>query len=69
MVNSFIESCATEWTSEIHYFENDLESFLGIPKPGRRDLKPISVLSRLQAGQIPDSKIDELLSVLEEITK
>jgi len=69
VVNSFIESCAIDCTVKIHYFDNDLESFLGIPKPSRRDLKPINVLSRLHAGEIPDSKLDELLMIFEDMTK
>ncbi|GGE28874.1 ATP-dependent nuclease [Psychroflexus planctonicus] len=60
IVNSFIESKTNSYTNKIDYFENDLESFLEIDKPKRRDLKPLNIMQKFNNGEIKENKLSEL---------
>lgn len=66
-INEFIEEQRNENTHKIHFFEKDIESFLGIdpPQGNRRDKKPLNALWHLVQKQIDEEKIDELKNVVE----
>ncbi|CAN2046288.1 putative ATP-dependent endonuclease of the OLD family [Candidatus Magnetomoraceae bacterium gMMP-1] len=65
IINSFIEQKRTEFTKTIYAFENDFESFLGIEKPKRKDLKPLNIIVKHQKGEISDDKLAELRGIIE----
>ena len=65
IVNSFIEERRTALTNNIYAFKGDFETFLGIDKPKRKDLKPLNIIIRHQNNEIPSEKIAELKTILE----
>jgi len=65
IINSFIEERKTDLTKTIYAFENDFESFLGIEKPKRKDLKPLNIIVKHQGGEISDDKLVKLRGILE----
>jgi hypothetical protein len=60
IVNVFIESNKNEFTSKIELFDKDLEAFLGIDTPRRKDLKPLNIMYQYNEENIPIEKINEL---------
>ena len=58
-------SASTSLTSGVHQFAEDLEEFLGIPKPqGRSDLKPINIIKRHVDGLIDGQKKSDLEAIV-----
>ena len=67
IINNFIEVNKNPYTKGIFSFENDIESFLGIEKPSRRDLKPLNIIMNYQNNKIEESKVDELKGIIESL--
>ena len=67
IVNNYIESKKNDYTLKIDYFNSDLEDFLEIDKPRRRDLKPLNIMRKMNNGNITDGKIEELKSKIETL--
>jgi putative ATP-dependent endonuclease of OLD family len=63
VINDLVEDMSGKYTlCEPFRFANDLEGFLGLPKPpgNRNDRKPISVLRAVSAGELYRSKLELL---------
>ncbi|OAQ19972.1 AAA family ATPase [Thermosulfurimonas dismutans] len=69
LINSFIEDNKNEFTCKIHYFDPDIEGFLGIEKPKDSRQKPLNIMVKYSEGQIPESKINELRAIIEGLLK
>jgi len=69
IVNYFIESNKNEYTNKIKLFEKDLENFLGIETPPRKDLKPLNIMYQYSKGNIPTDKIEELKEMLKNLVE
>lgn len=67
IVNDFIESNKNEYTDKIELFEKDLENFLGIEVPHRKDLKPLNIMYQYSKENIPNEKIKELKKIIEDL--
>ena len=69
ILNKFIEDNKNDYTKGIHFFNNKIEDFLGIPTPpaNRRDKRPLNVMWHYKNDRISDSKIDELEEIIEGI--
>ncbi|GAA3647372.1 ATP-dependent nuclease [Asaccharospora irregularis] len=65
--NDFIKSSMNKFTKKIHLFETDIEGFLQIDTPKRKDLKPLNIMYRYKNNQIEESKIDEIRELLEQL--
>lgn len=65
--NEFIHKSKNEFTKNIHLFETDIESFLEIDTPKRKDLKPLNIMHKYKNNYISDKKITEIRSLLEEL--
>jgi len=66
-INEFIQDQKNEYTQEIYFLENNIETFLGITPPpeNRRDKKPLNVMWHYFQGKIDKNKIRELEKVVE----
>jgi hypothetical protein len=62
ILNEFVQNQKNQLTRGIHFFEKDIETFLGIPPPppDRRDRKPLNVLWHYRRGKIANEKMEEL---------
>lgn len=60
LINKFLENQKNPYTKKIDYFNKDVEKFLGIKTPSRRDKKPLNVLWHCKKNKIPDYKINYL---------
>ena len=60
IVNSFIESNKNDYTNKIELFDKDLEAFLGIDTPKRKDLKPLNIMYQYNKENITPDKIEAL---------
>ncbi|MBW4257863.1 AAA family ATPase [Methanobacterium sp. YSL] len=60
LINKFLENQKNPYTKKIDYFNKDVENFLGIETPSRRDKKPLNVLWHCKKNKIPDYKINYL---------
>lgn len=69
ILNRFIKGKKNEYTKGIHFFNKNIEDFLGIPTPpsNRRDKKPLNVIWHYKNGKISKSKIDKLKKIIEKI--
>ncbi|WP_022853908.1 ATP-dependent nuclease [Thermodesulfatator atlanticus] len=58
IINKFIENRKNSFTKKIHFFEKDIEEFLGIPSPpdNRIDKKPLNVIWHYKNGKISQEK-------------
>ena len=66
--NGIIADSSTQLTHTIHQFTEDLEAFLGIPKPqGRNDLKPINIIKHYVDGLIGENKKDDLECIVKRL--
>jgi predicted ATP-dependent endonuclease of OLD family len=66
ITNNFIESQKTKYTQGIHWFDKDIEDYLGV-KPARRpNLKPLQVLNSVKNGTVDDAKLQGLEMILLE---
>lgn len=59
-VNKYINENKNEFTNGIDFFDEDMESFLGYEAPKRKDIKPLTALSKLANEEIPEDKIHDL---------
>jgi len=68
-INHFIERQKNEYTKSIDFFDEDIETFLGISKPpaNRRDKKPLNVMWHYYQRKISEDKIKELKSKIEAL--
>ena len=66
-LNNFIEKNENEYTDKISSFEDDLEAFLDIEKPDRRDLKPANIFMNHHNDNIDEEKIQELKSKIKSL--
>ncbi len=66
--NEFINLSKNEFTKEIHIFDTDVEGFLEIEAPNRKDLKPLNIMYKYKNGEITDEKIEELKNILIRIS-
>ena len=64
IINDYITSKRTAFTKNIHFFENDIEDFLEIAKPSRKDLKPINIIKKQMSGEITTAKITALKNII-----
>lgn len=62
--NACIDKSRSACTSAVHMFTEDFETFLGVPKAGRPNLKPMNVIKRFNAGEIQPQRIDELEAIV-----
>jgi len=64
-VNDMVLDHRGDYTIDIHAFESDLETFLGLPKPpgDRDDRKPIEILKAAAASGIAAEKLAELRAI------
>lgn len=60
IINTFIENNKNQHTTNTYAFDDDIEGFLGIAKPTRKDQKPLNIISKYHEGAIACSKLDEL---------
>lgn len=67
VINDFIKAQKNKFTCQIKWFEKDIEDFLGITTPLRKDLKPLNILKRFSAGELSEDKISELKILIEEL--
>lgn len=67
IINQFINDRKTPLTNCIHSFDSDLEDFLGVDKPKRGDLKPLSILLKAQQDKIDQGRIDSLRTIIESL--
>jgi predicted ATP-dependent endonuclease of OLD family len=64
-INPFIISCHNKFTlSTPYFFEKDLEDFLGYEAPKRQDIKPITIMQKLEKQEICALKLNELSEIL-----
>lgn len=64
-LNPFIVSCHNQFTlSTPYFFAKDLEDFLGYEAPKRQDIKPITIMQKLEKQEICDLKLKELSEIL-----
>lgn len=64
VINQFIEDNKNTHTKNIYAFDDDIETFLGIAKPSRNDLKPLNIISKYHNGEIVQQKLDDLKNVI-----
>lgn len=62
--NEFIYGNKNSFTKDIYAFDVDLEEFLDITKPERKDLKPLNIMYNYKIGNIKQSKLDELKEIV-----
>jgi len=67
IVNEFIDNCKNAYTLKIDLFDKDLEDFLGIPSPPRKDLKPLNIMYQYKNEAITEEKIAELREKIENL--
>lgn len=60
LVNSFIFNNLNEYTNKIDSFESDIEGYLEIEKPSRKDLKPANILRNYINKNISNDKLNNL---------
>jgi putative ATP-dependent endonuclease of the OLD family len=60
LINQFIKNQANGFTKEIDFFDKDIESFLNIPTPKRRDRKPLNAIWHYNKNKISEEKIKDL---------
>ncbi|TVL97027.1 MAG: ATP-dependent endonuclease [Candidatus Brocadia sp. WS118] len=67
VINEFLNEKKNDYTVKMYSFKNDLETFLGIDKPQRSDLKPLNVIMQYTEGKISSEKITALKDILENL--
>lgn len=64
-INPFITNCRNQFTlSSPYFFEKDLEDFLGYEAPKRQDIKPITIMQKLEKQEICAQKLEALYGVV-----
>lgn len=66
-LNEFVQNQRNQLTRGIYFFEKDIETFLGIPLPERRDRKPLNVMWHYLTGKIANQKIEELHDIVRNL--
>ena len=66
-VNDFINRNKNIYTKTIDTFPEDIEGFLGINSPARKDQKPLNLLIKLKNNEIDTEKINKLMNKLEKL--
>jgi predicted ATP-dependent endonuclease of OLD family len=66
-IKELIENTINEYTYKIDYFQNDLESFLGIGKSGKPHRKPQHVLFKIKNNEIQKSALNMLTNKIENL--
>ena len=68
VVNNYINGCASSaCVGGVHYFEEDIEAFLGIPKPQGPNRKPLNALLAIANGSLAKKKIQELRVLVDSL--
>jgi len=65
IINEFIESKQNEYTKGIYFFNKNIEEFLDIPTPNRKDKKPLNVMWHYKNNRIEEDKINQLKNIIE----
>ena len=67
IINQFIEDNKNSYTKGIHFFDQSIEDFLGIPIPpaNRKDKKPLNVMWHYKNDKIQQNKIVQLKRIIE----
>ena len=67
--NALIEKVGRNHNSKVYKFDNavDLERFVGVSVPERKDLKPLSILHKYETGEITKVNLDKFISLINEI--
>lgn len=68
-INAFIESKKNKYTKQVKCFDEDIEGFLGIDKPSRKDQKPLSIIYKYNQKEIAGGKINALKTLFEDLFK
>lgn len=63
-INEFINLNKNAYTHKIEMFDEDLESFLGVEKAKRNDLKPLNLILKHEKGEIKVEKMKELKKII-----
>ncbi|EES48539.1 AAA family ATPase [Clostridium botulinum] len=58
--NAYLEENKNEFTNKIFKFRKDIEDFLAIEKPCRKDLKPLNIMYKYKNNEISSDRINEL---------
>lgn len=67
-MNQFISSCRNIFTlSTPYFFEKDFEDFLGYAAPIRQDIKPITIMQKLEKQELCVLKLEELFKILRDL--
>jgi predicted ATP-dependent endonuclease of OLD family len=64
IINDFLEERKNAYTKELYSFDTNLENYLGIETPPRRDLKPFNVIMNYFENNIPEDKINEMKGII-----
>jgi predicted ATP-dependent endonuclease of OLD family len=67
LVNTFIDDNKNIFTKEIHYFDKDLEDFLNIETPNRKDLKPLNIMYKYKNSEISNEKLNQFKEIIERL--
>lgn len=67
IINQFIKKNKNEYTKKIHFFNKNIEDFLGIPMPppNRKDKRPLNVMWHYKNSKIEETKINQLKEIIE----
>ncbi|MDI6701051.1 MAG: AAA family ATPase [bacterium] len=67
IINEFITKNKNNFTIKIDFFDKDIESFLGIEPPERKDKKPLCIMWNYFNQEISEDKIETLKSKIENL--
>lgn len=67
LINTFIESKKNIFTKGTYAFDQDIETYLGISKPNRSDLKPLNIIWNYKNSKIDQQKISNLKIIIESL--
>ena len=67
IVNDFLDKQKNEFTVALDCLDDDIESFLGVPKTKDRWLKPLNLIRCYRGGRISQEKIISLRQKLEHL--
>lgn len=58
--NACIDKSRSQFTTAVHMFPEEFETFLGVPEARRLGLKPMNIIKRFNGGEIQQQRIEEL---------
>lgn len=58
--NACIDKSRSQCTAAVHMFQEEFETFLGVPEARRPGLKPMNIIKRFNGGEIQQQRIEEL---------